>query len=90
MLAGTVAGAALGRQDPRDAGGGAASAWGFGLIGAGRAAGRSRCAGVVDFWGVSPAYALIRLGALLLILLGVESARARGPGRSCAPGAARP
>ena len=34
--------------------------------------------GRVGFWGVSPAYALIRLGGLLLLLLLVEAACLRG------------
>ena len=71
MLAGTVAGAALGRQDPetrRRRG----LAWGFGLIAVGVLLSVA-LRGVVDFWGVSPAYALIRIGALLLILLAVEA-----------------
>jgi len=71
VLAGTVAGAALGRQDPatRQRRG---LVWGFGLIASGVLL-SSLLRGVVDFWGVSPAYALIRIGALLLILLGVEA-----------------
>jgi hypothetical protein len=71
VLAGTVAGAGLGRQDPairRRRG----LVWGFGLIAAGGLL-SVPLRGVVDFWGVSPAYALIRIGALLLILLGVEA-----------------
>ena len=71
VLAGTVAGAALGRQDPvtrRRRG----LRGGFGLIAVGLLM-SSLLRGVVDFWGVSPAYALIRIGALLLILLGVEA-----------------
>ena len=70
VLAGAVAGAALGRQDPatrRRRG----LTFGFCLI----AAGFALVAPLrfVDFWGVSPAYALVRIGALLLILLGVEA-----------------
>lgn len=35
---------------------------------------------VVDFWGVSPGYALVRLGALLLLMRGVEAlSRGNGP-----------
>ena len=71
VLAGTVAGAALGRQDPttrRRRG----LVGGFGLIAVGLLL-SAPLRGVVDFWGVSPAYALIRIGALLLILLGVEA-----------------
>jgi hypothetical protein len=75
VLAGTVAGAALGRQDPetrRRRG----LVWGFGLMALGGLL-SVPLRGVVDFWGVSPAYALIRIGALLLILLGVEALAAR-------------
>jgi len=75
VLAGTVAGAALGRQDPatrRRRG----LAWGFGLMAGGTLL-SVPLRGVVDFWGVSPAYALIRIGALLLILLGVEAVSRR-------------
>ena len=82
VLAGTVAGAALGRQDPetrRRRG----LVWGFGLMAAGVLL-SIPLRGVVDFWGVSPAYALIRIGALLLILLGVE-ALSRRHRRWCGP-----
>jgi Heparan-alpha-glucosaminide N-acetyltransferase, catalytic len=71
VLAGAVAGAALGRQDPatrRRRG----LIGAFGLIAVGIAI-AAPLRWVVDFWGVSPAYALIRIGALLLILLGVEA-----------------
>jgi hypothetical protein len=75
VLAGTVAGAALGRQEPatrRRRG----LAGGFTLIAAGVLL-VAPLRGVVDFWGVSPAYALIRIGALLLILLAVEAVSRR-------------
>lgn len=78
VLAGTVAGAQLGRQET-------ATRRGRGL----RGAGLLLAAGVVssfallgrtDFWGVSPGYVLLRLGGLLLVLLGVElAARREGP-----------
>ena len=71
VLAGTVAGAALGRQEPatrRRRG----LLGGFGFI-AGGAVLSWPLRGIVDFWGVSPAYALVRIGALLLFLLGVEA-----------------
>jgi hypothetical protein len=71
VLAGTVAGALLGRQDPRTRRV-RGLAGGFGLIAAGLVL-SVPLRWVVDFWGVSPAYALIRIGALLLILLGVEA-----------------
>ena len=75
VLAGTVAGAALGRQEPatrRRRG----LAGGFLLIGVGVLL-IAPLRWVVDFWGVSPAYALIRIGTLLLILLGVEAVSRR-------------
>ncbi len=79
VLAGTVAGSALGRQDPqtrkrRGLG------WGTGLIAAGALLAWP-LAGRVDYWGASPAYALTRMGALLLLLLLVEKlARGGMPG----------
>ena len=75
VLAGSVAGSALGRQDPatrRRRG----LVGGFALIAAGIAL-AVPLRWVVDFWGVSPAYALIRIGALLLILLAVEAVARR-------------
>ena len=75
VLAGTVAGAALGRQEPatrRRRG----LAGGFALMAAGAVL-VAPLRWVVDFWGVSPAYALIRIGALLLILLLVEAVSRR-------------
>ena len=75
VLAGSVAGSLLGRQDPatrRRRG----LAGGLVLIALGLAM-AAPLRWVVDFWGVSPAYALIRIGALLLILLAVESVSRR-------------
>jgi uncharacterized membrane protein len=74
VLAGTVAGAALGRQDPetrrrRAVRGGLALIALGGLV-------ALALRGVVDFWGVSPGYALIRLGGLLLLLRLVEAVAA--------------
>jgi hypothetical protein len=76
VLAGTVAGAALGRQEVavrRHRG----RLWGAGLVGAGiflsLALGHW-----VDFWGVSPGYAVLRLGGLLLLLDLVEGVARRG------------
>jgi hypothetical protein len=75
VLAGTVAGAALGRQDaPTRAY--RAVLWGGSLLAAGILVSLA-LRGRVDFWGPSPGYALIRLGALLLLLLGVETAARR-------------
>jgi hypothetical protein len=76
VLAGTVAGSALGRQDEavrRRRG----LIFGAGLVLAGIAL-SVPLEGVVDFWTVSPAYALIRLGGLLLLLLAVEWTARRG------------
>ncbi len=75
VLAGTVAGALIGRHDPRTRHrrqlvGGAclvAAGWLISLPLAGR----------VDFWGPSPAYVLIRIGGLLLLLRLVEVASDR-------------
>jgi hypothetical protein len=79
VLAGTVAGAELGRQD-------AATRWrrGWRVAALLLAAGVSLSlllAGRVGFWGVSPGYVLLRLGALLLVLLATE-AGARGAGQA--------
>jgi hypothetical protein len=72
VLAGTVAGAALGRQDARTRARRAA-VWGVGLVAAGAILSMA-LRGRVDFWGPSPGYALLRLGGLVLLLLGVEKA----------------
>jgi fucose 4-O-acetylase-like acetyltransferase len=74
VLAGTVAGAQLGRQDPalrrrRTL------VWGGTLMAAGALLAWP-LSGVVDFWGPSPAYVLLRLGGLLLLLRVVEQATA--------------
>jgi uncharacterized membrane protein len=79
VLAGAVAGAALGRQDlavrrRRSV------AWGIGLLIVG-AVTAVALKGVVPFWGPSPGYALLRLGGLLLLLRAVEEvARRQWPG----------
>ena len=76
VLAGTVAGAALGRQDPRRRrrralrGGVALLALGMLLA--------LLLHGRLDFWTISPAYVALRLGGLLLVLLAVEQAARRG------------
>jgi uncharacterized membrane protein len=72
VLAGTVAGAGIGRQEPsrrrRRALG-----WGVGLVLGGVALAWA-LRGWVDFWrGASPAYTLIRLGGLVLLLRLVEA-----------------
>ena len=76
VLCGTVAGAAVGRQEPAVRHRRAMAA-GLGLLALGLAlapiTGR-----YVDFWGVSPAYAFVRLGGLLLLLRAVEKAASAG------------
>lgn len=79
VLAGTLAGATLGRVDPRRRVRRAILAGG-GLIALGIALARL-LEGKVDYWGPSPAYVAVRLGALVLLLLLVEAvARAAVPG----------
>jgi hypothetical protein len=79
VLAGTLAGATVGRAEPerrhrREIG------WGLGLVCLGAVLAWP-LAGRVDYWGASPAYAFVRLGGLLLLLRLVESAaRAELPG----------
>lgn len=70
VLAGVVAGAALGRQDARTRRR-RALLWGGGLVAAGALLAQP-LSGRVDFWGVSPAYALLRLGGLVLLIVLVE------------------
>ena len=79
VLAGTVAGAALGRQEE---GIRRRRALGFGaILMASGALLALPLDGVVDFWGASPAYALLRLGGLLILLQLVEmGARRALPG----------
>jgi hypothetical protein len=72
VLAGTLAGATIGRSEPerrhrREL------AWGAGLVALGALL-ALLLAGRVDFWGASPAYAVVRLGGLLLLLRAVEAA----------------
>jgi uncharacterized membrane protein len=70
VLAGTVAGAVLGRQYP-EVRRRRAVLGGLALMAAGTLLALA-LRGRVGFWGVSPGYALIRLGGLLLILRAVE------------------
>ncbi len=76
VLAGTVAGAALGRQEPRVR---HRRALGFGL--ALLALGSVLAwllEGRVDYWSISPAYVFVRLGGLLLFFRLVEALVALG------------
>jgi len=71
VLGGAVTGAAIGRQEPARRHRRAIT-WGLGLLAAGVAL-TWLLEGWVDFWrGGSPAYTLLRLGGLLLLLRGVE------------------
>jgi fucose 4-O-acetylase-like acetyltransferase len=79
VLAGTLAGATLGRAEPRVRRRRALAA-GLGLVGIGAVLAVA-LEGWVDYWGPSPAYVLVRLGGLLLLLLLVE-----GAARACLPG----
>lgn len=75
VLAGTVAGAELGRQEAvRRRRRGLVSA---ALLLVSGTLISFALAGRVDFWGVSPGYVLLRLGGLLLVLLATEAAAAR-------------
>lgn len=79
VLAGTVAGATIGRQEPGRRHRRALRA-GLGLVAAGYAL-HALLPETIDFWHISPAYVLIRLGALLLLLRLVEAwARHLWPG----------
>ena len=76
VLAGTVAGAALGRQEPRVRHR-RALAWGLGLL-VGGAVLAPLLEDRVDYWSISPAYVFVRLGGLLLLMRIVEALVARG------------
>ena len=78
VLAGTVAGAAVGRQEPRTRRR-RALRFGLALVAAGAVLEVFWLGERVFFWGVSPAYALIRLGALLLVLLALDLLGQREP-----------
>jgi fucose 4-O-acetylase-like acetyltransferase len=79
VLAGTLAGATLGRVEPALRHRRALVA-GAALLGLGAIAGWL-LAGKVDYWGPSPAYSLVRLGGLVLLMRLVEiAAQAALPG----------
>ncbi|HET8645115.1 MAG TPA: heparan-alpha-glucosaminide N-acetyltransferase domain-containing protein [Vicinamibacteria bacterium] len=79
VLAGTAAGAALGRQDARVRWK-RALRWGLALLVGGTVVALA-VRGRTDFWLTSPGYTLMRLGALMLLLRGVEAlALRRAPG----------
>ncbi|MBN2371427.1 MAG: DUF1624 domain-containing protein [Vicinamibacteria bacterium] len=71
VLAGTVAGAALGRQEARTRRRRALT-WGAALMVAGWLLSYP-LAGKVDFWGPSPAYMLLRIGGIVLLLRLMEA-----------------
>ena len=76
VLAGALAGGVIGRQDPRTRRR-RAVLWGLALSGAGLVL-AWLLEGRVEFWGPSPAYVLLRLGGLVLLLRAVEAAAVRG------------
>ena len=76
VLAGTVAGAVLGRQHPAERRGRTIAAGGALLVAGILLALLMR--GHVDFWKISPGYVLLRLCGLLLLLRLVEAAALRG------------
>ena len=75
VLAGAVAGAALGRQDPAVRSR-RAIVWGAGLLAVGALLAVA-LGHVAPFWGPSPGYVLLRLGGLLLLLRAVEEVSRR-------------
>jgi fucose 4-O-acetylase-like acetyltransferase len=76
VLGGTLAGATLGRAEPRLRHRRALLA-GFGLLAVGALLAWA-LAGRVEYWGPSPAYSFVRLGGLLLLLRVVEIATVAG------------
>jgi len=70
VLAGTLAGAALGRQDARTRRR-RGLWWAAGLLVFGSLL-SLLLSERVDFWRISPGYVLLRLGGLILVLLGIE------------------
>jgi Acyltransferase family len=79
VLAGTLAGTLLGRAEPRTRHRREIQ-WGLGLLALGAMLAWA-LRGTVDYWGASPAYVVIRLGGLLVLMRLVEAAvRAGRPG----------
>ena len=76
VLSGTLAGSLLGRRGGSERRRGALWA-GLALLALGGLL-ALLLEGHIDFWGVSPAYVLVRLGGLLLLLRLVEAAARRG------------
>jgi hypothetical protein len=72
VLGGTLAGATIGRAEPRTRHRREVM-WGLVLVAFGVGLGWT-LSGRVDYWGASPAYAVVRLGALLVLLRLVEAA----------------
>lgn len=72
VLAGTLAGATIGRKEPRPRHR-REVLWGLLLVASGAAL-AALLSGRVAFWGPSPAYVLLRLGGLLLLLRAIEAA----------------
>jgi uncharacterized membrane protein len=75
VLAGTVAGATIGRQEPRRRHR-RQLVWGIGLLLGGWLLSLALNP-YVDFWGPSPAYSLMRIGGLVLLLRAMEFASDR-------------
>jgi hypothetical protein len=80
VLAGSLAGAGLGRA-PARVRHRREIAWGAGLLLLGATLGWA-LRGRVDFWGPSPAYVFVRLGGLLLLLRLVEAAAVAASGHA--------
>jgi fucose 4-O-acetylase-like acetyltransferase len=77
VLAGALAGAAMGHADARSRRT-RGLRWGTGLVAAGALL-SVLLQGRVPFWGPSPGYALLRLGGLVLLLIAVEAVAQGAP-----------